>query len=188
MLSSTEIDSILALQVLVAWAGEGESEPKRLDWWRTDLVDEAGGGDLFSRLFPRTHLWASLEAVRKAAIHIDTQARLSMAKPDQIRTLFFWGFEIDEKINERILHHKNRMAPPIKALPILMDIYKPFKKDDLEEAIRIPGQKAKYKIVPGGREITDDIPDAAELKAKHLSAALVPFADEYPAPFYRVKE
>ncbi|HEY5955223.1 MAG TPA: hypothetical protein VIV60_01670 [Polyangiaceae bacterium] len=36
------IDKILAIQLLVAWAGEGRSEPKRLGWWDTDLVDEAG--------------------------------------------------------------------------------------------------------------------------------------------------
>jgi hypothetical protein len=36
------LDKILALQIMVAWAGEGACEPKRLDWWRTDLIDELG--------------------------------------------------------------------------------------------------------------------------------------------------
>ncbi len=49
------LDAILALQLTVAWAGEGLADPKRLDWWRTDLVDPMGGGDLFARLFPKTH-------------------------------------------------------------------------------------------------------------------------------------
>ncbi|WP_395830945.1 hypothetical protein [Archangium violaceum] len=40
------LDTILALQLTVAWAGEGRCEPARLGWWQTDLVDEAGGGDL----------------------------------------------------------------------------------------------------------------------------------------------
>ena len=47
------LDAILALQLTVAWAGEGLSDPKRLDWWRTDLVDALGGGDLFARLLPK---------------------------------------------------------------------------------------------------------------------------------------
>ena len=34
------LDQVLALQIMVAWAGEGICEPKRLDWWRTDLIDE----------------------------------------------------------------------------------------------------------------------------------------------------
>ena len=45
------LDKILALQIMVAWAGEGACEPKRLDWWRTDLIDEYGGGDLFTRFW-----------------------------------------------------------------------------------------------------------------------------------------
>ncbi len=181
-------DIILSLQLMAAWAGEGMSEPKRLDWWQTDLADEEGGGDLFSRLFPRTHLWASLEAVRKAAIHIDSQARLAMAKPDQLRTLFFWGFDMDEKLNERLLHHKNKLISPAKALPLLACIYAPFDKEKFEEAIHLPGQTVKYKIAPGGREITDQLPDAPELKAKHLTAALLPLGDRYPVPFFRVNE
>lgn len=59
----TPYDQILALQFTIAWAGEGRSQPKRLGWWDTDLVDEAGGGDFFARLAPRTHAWAALEAV-----------------------------------------------------------------------------------------------------------------------------
>jgi len=46
------LDTVLALQLTVAWAGEGLSEPPRLGWWQTDLVDELGGGDLLARLLP----------------------------------------------------------------------------------------------------------------------------------------
>jgi hypothetical protein len=64
----TALDEILALQITAAWAGEGACVPPRLGWWRTDLVDPAGGGDLLARLLPKTHAWASIEAVREAAI------------------------------------------------------------------------------------------------------------------------
>lgn len=100
------LDNILALQIIVAWAGEGVCDPKRLDWWRTDLIDENGGGDLFGRLFPKTHQWASLQAVRQAAIQQDRRKRLDMAKPDAVRTLFFWGFTVDEQLTERLAFHK----------------------------------------------------------------------------------
>jgi len=63
-LTEAALDEILALQFLVAWAGEGRCKPKRLGWWDTDLVDPDGGGDLLARLAPRTHAWAALEAVR----------------------------------------------------------------------------------------------------------------------------
>ena len=42
-LTQHALDAILALQLTVAWAGEGLADPKRLEWWRTDLVDELGG-------------------------------------------------------------------------------------------------------------------------------------------------
>ncbi len=111
------LDAILALQLTVAWAGEGLADPKRLDWWRTDLVDPMGGGDLFARLFPKTHRWASLEAVRKAAIQVDREARLGLAKPDQVRTLFFWGFALDEKLMERLAPHKQSGEVPYRVVP-----------------------------------------------------------------------
>jgi hypothetical protein len=54
-LTEAALDEILALQFLVAWAGEGRCKPRRFGWWDTDLVDPDGGGDLLARLAPRTH-------------------------------------------------------------------------------------------------------------------------------------
>jgi len=102
LVSTATTDHILALQFLVGWAGEGHCEPSRLGWWRTDAVDEMGGGDFFRRLAPRTHAWASLEAARRAAMLADRKARRLMADPDGVRTLFFWGFDLDEQLTERI--------------------------------------------------------------------------------------
>jgi hypothetical protein len=80
------------------------------------------------------------------------------------------------------------LISPIKALPLLIDIYGTFNREELKEALHIPGQTVKYKIVPGGREITEQLPIAVELKARRLAAALLPFGEGYPAPFFRVKE
>jgi hypothetical protein len=183
------LDAILALQLTVAWAGEGLADPKRLDWWRTDLVDPMGGGDLFARLFPKTHRWASLEAVRKAAIQVDREARLGLAKPDQVRTLFFWGFALDEKLMERLALHKQGDKVPLDVLPFPLNYAEEtFSRSTLEEALRIPRREVPYRVVPGGRELTGAVPDTPELRAQCLAAALLPLADNYPTPFVRVED
>ena len=51
-LSDEALDAILAVQLTVAWAGEGRSDPPRLGWWETDLVDQDGRGELLKRLLP----------------------------------------------------------------------------------------------------------------------------------------
>ena len=185
--SQSALDTILALQITVAWAGEALSEPKRVGWWRTDLVDELGGGDLFKRLFPHTHRWASLEAVRQVAIQVDKQARLGMAKPDEVRTVFFWGFAVDEKLAERLNLHKRSGKEPVDVLDFPLELDEDFVKVDFEDALRIPNHNVTHKVVPGGREIADAMPEALDLKAKKLAAGLLPLADDYPMPFYRVE-
>lgn len=182
------LDKILALQITVAWAGEGACEPKRLEWWRTDLIDEDGGGDLFKRLLPKTHQWASLEAVRQAAIAIDRQKRSEMAKPDDVRTLFFWGFSVDEQLTERLSFHKRSKKQPVDTLPIPVDLYQPFSKAEFEIAIQIPNQKVEFKVVRGGRQVLGEMQKALDVQAKKLAAALLPLAESYPMPFYRLEE
>ncbi|MBD2517174.1 BREX-6 system BrxE protein [Nostoc sp. FACHB-973] len=182
------LDNILALQIIVAWAGEGICDPKRLDWWRTDLIDENGGGDLFGRLFPKTHQWASLQAVRQAAIQQDRRKRLDMAKPDAVRTLFFWGFTVDEQLTERLAFHKQSGVKPIDVLPLFLDIYQPFSAADFEEAISIPHQKVDFKVVPSGREIFGEMLKALDECARKLAFALLPIVESYPMPFYRLEE
>ena len=65
-LTPAERDDILALQLTIAWAGETAGDPPRLGWWKSDLVDREGGGDLFARLVPKTAEWAGLGLVRDA--------------------------------------------------------------------------------------------------------------------------
>jgi hypothetical protein len=55
------VDSVLAVQLTVAWPGESRETTKRLGWWHTDLVD-IGGGDFLARLLPPTHAWRSNKA------------------------------------------------------------------------------------------------------------------------------
>jgi hypothetical protein len=181
------LDAILALQMTIAWAGEGLCDPKRLNWWRTDLIDPLGGGYLFQELFPKTKQWASLEAVRQVAIAQDKQLRQEMAQPDQIRTLFFWGFAVDEQLGDRLTEHKQNGKPPIEVLPLPLDLSSQFTHSNFEAAIAIPNQVITFQVVPGGREIESQMPDSLELRARNLVAALLPLNGRYPLPFYRLE-
>jgi hypothetical protein len=184
-LADSALDAILALQLTVAWAGEGRSQPKRLGWWDTDLIDPAGGGDFFARLLPKTHAWASLEAVREAARRTDAKARGKMADPDRMRTLFFLGFELDEQIADRLAAHKRSGLPPADVLPLPVPLGADFSKDKLTAALS--GSKSAFTVVPGGRQLKGTTPPAPDDIVKQLAAALVPFADQYPLPFFKLE-
>lgn len=186
-LPQSVLDTILAHQLTVAWAGEGRCEPRRLGWWDTDLVDEAGGGDFFRRLLPRTRAWASLEAVREAARRVDAKARRKMVDPDRMRTLFFLGFEVDELVGERLAALKREGRPPAEALPFPIGFDARFSTQALEAALRRPGtDAAAYTIVPGGRRLKGAYPASLEPAVRQLAAALLPLADQYPLPFFPV--
>src|SRR5689334_21839401 len=115
-LTNTQLDEILALQLTIAWAGEAAGEPPRLGWWKTDLVDREGGGDLFTRLVPRTAAWAGLSLVRLAARRIDEQAREKLARGDALWTPFHFGFEVDEQLDDRLAYHRNHEHRPADVL------------------------------------------------------------------------
>jgi hypothetical protein len=187
---ATTLDTILALQIMIAWAGEGLCEPKRLDWWRTDLIDEAGGGDLFKRLFPKTHQWSALEAVREAAIQTDRRAREKLAKPDALRTLFFWGVVVDEQLHDRLAEHKLNSSgqKPSEILPLPLKLEATFDHAVFEATIGIPNCKVETSVVPGGRLLVEEGSETLESRARKLAAALFPLADSYPMPMYKIAE
>ncbi len=177
--TTATLDTILALQFTVAWAGEGLCDPPRLKWWRTDLVDEAGGGDLLRRLAPRTHRWAALAAVRRAAFLTDLKARSGLSDPDGVTTLFFWGFELDEKLGERIRELKWLQVSPEEALGLSVNR---FDRARLEQAL---GPQPAYSLQPAGRELKGPMPSEPAEAARKLAGALLPLTDIYPAPYFR---
>lgn len=179
------LDAILAIQLTIGWAGEGRCSPRRLGWWDTDLIDEAGGGDFLARLLPQTHAWASLEAVREAARRVDAKARATMADPDKMRTLFFLGFELDEQLGDRLAAHKRSGLPPAEVLPFALPLTAEFPKDKLASALQ--GGDVAFATVPNGRQLKGKRPDAPDALVKRLAAALVPFADQYPLPFFKLE-
>lgn len=183
-ITTQALDTILAWQFTIAWAGEGLGDLNRLKWWRTDLVDEAGGGDFMQRLAPRTHRWAALEAVRHAAFLADQKARLGMANPDGVVTLYFWGFELDEKLTERIREHKGSLKNPEDVLPLPLNISPSakFNRTELEMALQ---PESGYRLQPGGRELKGFAPEDFSQAARLLAGALLPLTDSYPAPHFR---
>ncbi len=186
-IADQDLDRILALQLTVAWAGEGICEPPRLGWWKTDLIDPAGGGDLMARLFPQTHEWAALEAVREAARRTDAAARAGTSDPDKLRTLYFLGFEVDERLDERLASHKRSGGAPAEALPLPLELGAEFSAEALEGALRLDGEKVRIEKEPGGRRVVGQMPEEPAAVVRRLAAALAPFPDAYPMPFYRLK-
>ena len=183
--ADSDLDQILSLQLTVAWAGEALCQPPRLGWWRTDLVDEAGGGDLFARLTPRLQRWSALEAALETARRVDEQRRREVAEPGKVRTLFHLGFHLDERLGTRLSVLKASEAPPEQAFPIPLDLKAAFSRDSLAVVLGglLPG--VKYATVLGGREVKGAVLTEPGTLARQLAAALVPFAERYPMPFAR---
>ncbi|RKH44287.1 BREX-6 system BrxE protein [Corallococcus sicarius] len=169
-----QLDEVLALQLALAWAGESPEGPHpRLGWWRTDLVDLEGGGDLWSRLLPRTHRWAGLDAARRAARLVDENLRAQSGRADDMLTLFHFGFALDEALDERLAHHKLEAHSPVEALPLLQVTGAPFKREALLAQLLSPGLDVAYKVAPGGRQLKDHDGEGPVFKARRLACALL---------------
>jgi hypothetical protein len=184
-LSPEQLDEILALQLALAWAGEspGGQHP-RLGWWRTDLVDPEGGGGLWSRLLPRTHQWAGLDAARRAARLVDDRLRHENARADDMLTLFHFGFELDEALDERLAHHRFEAYPPVEVLPLLQITGGPLDREALLAQLTAPGLDITYKVAPGARQLKARAGEGPVFQARRLAGAMLtdpPAA--YPLPF-----
>ncbi len=178
------LDSILVTQIAVAWAGEDGEEP-RLRWWRSDLVSEYGGKDLFRRLLSQTWRWATLQAVREAARRTDARMRQGADDPDSIVSLYCLGFAADEKVEERLLELKKQTDDPMKALPRLAEIVgERWRRDTFLEWVRSHGT-AEVLTTPLGRRIKGTFPGISDLLIGNLVGALEPLGEQYPLPHYR---
>lgn len=184
-LSTSTLDAILTAQFAVAWAGEAGEEP-RLKWWKTHLVSEFGGEDLFKRLLPQTWQWAVLEAVREAARRHDLEARHKDADADKLLTLFHLGFEHDERLAERLADLKRSGVVPNEALPGLRDVITAaWSKAHFNDWVLGHGD-AVVVTAPVGRRLKGEVPASLELLVNKLVAALHPLADAWPLPHARL--
>ncbi|MCC6811531.1 MAG: BREX-6 system BrxE protein [Deltaproteobacteria bacterium] len=178
------LDAVLVCQLAVAWAGEG-GEDARLKWWATDLVSEFGGRDLFRLLLPHTAEWAVFEGAREAARRTDSELRSKDANPDRLMTLYSFGFDIDERLDERLADLKRRTASPLDALAGLRDVVASRWNKDSFSAWMTQLGHADAVSAPAGRRLKGEPPREIDQAARMLVAALHPLAPAYPLPHYR---
>lgn len=194
---TSTLDKLLTAQLLVAWAGEAGEDP-RLGWWNTDLANPLSAHDTYARMFPRTFLWATLQSVREAARREDARLRDRNHDPDQLVTLFRLGFELDERLDQRLVDLKQSGKSPTEALPGLTELLGPdwLVDEDDEDGPEwdptaftdwVDGHDTRStQPALAGRRLTGAAPASPELTVAHLVGALTPLSDSYPLPHYRV--
>lgn len=175
------IDRLLAAQLAVAWAGESGEEP-RLGWWRTDMIAEFGGEDLFKRLLPHTWDWAALQAAREAARRRDAELRARANDPDRLVSLFHFGFSIDERVEERLLEHKASGAAPPVALPAIEGLLTEHWNADVFTHWVEERAASEHRATPVGRQVKAD-PADLETAVSRLLGSLLPLQRDYPLPY-----
>jgi hypothetical protein len=174
--STSALDTILSLRLLVAWAGEAS----RLGWWKTNLLDPDAGLDLLARLAPRTGVLAAWELTHAAAIAVDATRREAMAGGERAITLFHLGVEVDEAVADRLRGLKMSGAGLSPLLPAIGERF-----DPQTLATRLSSlADVDVEPTPSGRRLKGETPSSPEVRAKRLAAALVPFGPEYSMPFY----
>jgi hypothetical protein len=178
----SDIDMALTSQLVVAWAGE-TGEERRLGWWRSDLASEYGGEDLFRRLLPSTWRWAALQGAREAARRVDAELRRRDYEPDRIVSLFSLGFELDERIEERLADLKRSGRTPDEALPGLVtdDGWHP---ENFWEWVADHGE-AGGTASPAGRRLSGSLPATVGQQIRRLVAGLAPATESYSLPHFR---
>jgi hypothetical protein len=179
----SDIDLALTSQLVVAWAGEA-GEEGRLGWWRSDLVSEYGGEDLFRRLLPHTWRWAVFQSARETARRQDAEIRRQDYDPDRIVSLFSLGFELDERVKERFQDLKRSGRAPDEALPGLAIVSEGWHRDRFWDWV-IGHGAADAVASPVGRRLKGSPPTALDQLARKLVAGLAPEAKAYPLPHFR---
>lgn len=181
---SSPLDDVLAIQLLVAWAGEagerGESE--RLGWWNTDISSEFGGLYSLRALLPRTAEWAALQAVRETAIRIDARARTQTPVPDAMITLFHLGAGWDERLATRLRTLKIQGSPPEEALPLLRFRQEPWSRENLADWLNGLGESRPFSDTPTGRRLQGLAVESPAVMVRQIARALLPLSTSYPTP------
>lgn len=183
----SSLDRALTAQLAVAWAGEAGKEQRRLGWWQTDLISEYGGDALFEQLLPNTFEWATWQAARLAAMRTDETCRRRVLDSDQLLSLFHLGFDVDERVEERLAELKAGALPPIKALPALeLIVGKGWRKEHFETWLAGHATRDS-SIDSAGRRLHGNRPDSLSLLLDHLVGALMPLTESYSLPHYRIR-
>lgn len=187
--TDADLDAILSIQLTVAWAGEGATEPPRLGWWRTALHDPDAGLHLFNSLLPKTARWAVLEAAREAARRVDAASRQQHGRGDDRITLYHFGFELDERLQARIVGLKQGGGSPGESLAGLDDLRADWDEAAMCRWLSGLADFPALDIAPGGRQLREPAPVSAVSTAKLLARALLTensssLPATYPMPFF----
>lgn len=184
----SDLDAAVTAQFVVAWAGEtgGEQDSeKRLGWWRSALVFEDGGHVLFRELLPSTWRWAALQGAREAARRKDAEMRRENHNPDGVVSLYRLGFEVDQRIEERLQDLKRSGEEPLQALPGLAELnLEAWDRAQFLLWVQRHGE-VDAATEPIGRRIKGPPPGALGQLIRKLVAALAPLAESYPLPHFR---
>lgn len=180
--SDRVLDHILCAQFAVAWAGES-GEEARLGWWRTDLVSEFGGEDLFERLLPNTWQWATLQGAREAARR--RESSLASQEPGELVSLFHLGFVLDQRLEERLQKLKHSGQKPTEVLPGLAEVVRPeWVRDDFAQWID-SHPNVEVETCTVGRCLGTHLPADEGEAVEQLIGALSPVGEDYPFPYFR---
>lgn len=184
-MTNEELDEVLGIQLAIAWAGEADTDPKRMGWWRTGMCDEYGGEDLLKRLVPKTWQWAVLETARNAAKKVDDRGRNRAEDPDNLITLFRLGFQIDEQLDERLLELKQSGVPLNESFPELAALCEAWSDERFKEWLG--GLKeASYTATATGRRLKGKAPEEPLAVTRQLASALLPLDSKYALPYFRI--
>ncbi len=179
------LDFALTAQIAVAWAGERGEEP-RLGWWNSDYASLDGGFDLFGRLMSRSMLWTSYQAARETARRVDAEMRRRDSNPDRVISLYSLGFELDEKLEDRLRDLRRTGLEPHQCLSALADIRMEWPWDRGRFAAWLSGQgTADISTTPVGRRLSLEPTASLDTLIRALLAGLLPLGDTYPLPHVR---
>ncbi|TVP98540.1 MAG: BREX-6 system BrxE protein [Planctomycetaceae bacterium] len=185
-LTTSQIDRILSAQLIIAWAGEkGNEDEHRLGWWKSDFVNEFGGQDLFQQLLPGTWRWATFQAAREAARRQDRNLRSHDHNPDRLPSLLSLGFEIDERVEERLQDLKRSGKSPQECFPELKSMLDAgWSQEAFAEWLTSRG-KSDFTRAPSGRRLKGRMPESLDEAIDRLIAAHAPLDGAYPLPHFR---
>ena len=143
------------------------------------MCDEFGGEDLLKRLAPKTWQWAVLEACRAAAKKVDDAARSSSEDADHLISLYRFGFEVDEHLDDRLRELKLSERPPSEVFPDLADLMKEWSRDSFQSWVASHGE-AQFTATATGRRLRGEMPSDTSDAAKQLVAGLGPAEGQLP--------
>jgi hypothetical protein len=182
----SDLDAALGAQLIVAWAGErGDEEQERLGWWSSYMVSEFGGEDLFQRLLPKTWRWAVFQTARELARRKDAECRQQHGDADRILSLFNLGFELDERIEERLQALKRGDKAPHELFVALDELAtpQPWRRDRFAAWVEGHGSPS-YTQTSIGRRLTGPPPADLGLLVRRLVGGLAPLGERYPLPYF----